>query len=281
MTRIDFPAAHSMDTAWFAVDRDGNVALFETGEAGALPAGAADEEGAAYGHLEELAPRCEGLRVPPVPAYVGDDQHGVRPEHHHRALFHLRDAKLLAAELSTGKARRVSSEGSEAVVVEAPDAALFARLHAAGDCLGCEYWFEAEGETPAAKGLYQYEHACDNWIAGPYRLHAKPSQPLRAEDLPRGVKLVRFEGRFEETQLLQPMNAWPCESWEPAWLDVDGRTVRPVPGREDDYAEQLADLREGGEGLVFTGIPAARTARKPLGAGKAAPAQKKPWWKFW
>ena len=31
---IDFPAAHSMDTCFFAVDRDGHVAVFETGEAG-------------------------------------------------------------------------------------------------------------------------------------------------------------------------------------------------------------------------------------------------------
>lgn len=35
------PAAHSMDTTWFAVDADGFVAAFETGEAGALPMNAA------------------------------------------------------------------------------------------------------------------------------------------------------------------------------------------------------------------------------------------------
>lgn len=33
----DFPAAHSMDSGWFAVDEDGNLAHFDTGEAGALP----------------------------------------------------------------------------------------------------------------------------------------------------------------------------------------------------------------------------------------------------
>ena len=33
----DFPAAHSMDTYWFAIDADENVAVFDTGEAGALP----------------------------------------------------------------------------------------------------------------------------------------------------------------------------------------------------------------------------------------------------
>lgn len=33
----DFPAAHSMDSAWFAVDADGHVARFDTGENGAVP----------------------------------------------------------------------------------------------------------------------------------------------------------------------------------------------------------------------------------------------------
>ena len=33
----DFPAAHSMDSCWFAVDRDGFIACFSTGEAGAMP----------------------------------------------------------------------------------------------------------------------------------------------------------------------------------------------------------------------------------------------------
>ncbi len=39
MTRIfhDFPAGHSMDTDWFALDEEGHVGRFDTGEDGALP----------------------------------------------------------------------------------------------------------------------------------------------------------------------------------------------------------------------------------------------------
>jgi hypothetical protein len=40
---VDFPAAHSMDTAWYAVDRDGHVGIFVTGEEGHMPRGAANE----------------------------------------------------------------------------------------------------------------------------------------------------------------------------------------------------------------------------------------------
>lgn len=37
MKTIDFPAGHSMDTDWFAVDKDGNIAIFDSGEEGAVP----------------------------------------------------------------------------------------------------------------------------------------------------------------------------------------------------------------------------------------------------
>lgn len=42
----DFPAAHSNDTEWFAVDQDGNLALFDAGPSGANPHGF--EEGPEY-----------------------------------------------------------------------------------------------------------------------------------------------------------------------------------------------------------------------------------------
>jgi len=39
--RVACPAAHSMDTTWFAVDADGYVGVFDTGEDGGLPLAAA------------------------------------------------------------------------------------------------------------------------------------------------------------------------------------------------------------------------------------------------
>jgi hypothetical protein len=37
MKQVDFPAGHSMDTSWYAIDKDGNIGFFDTGGAGALP----------------------------------------------------------------------------------------------------------------------------------------------------------------------------------------------------------------------------------------------------
>ncbi|SRR5579885_2538181 len=42
----DFPAAHSMDASWYAIDKNGHVALFITGAGGAMPNGAYSPEGA-------------------------------------------------------------------------------------------------------------------------------------------------------------------------------------------------------------------------------------------
>jgi hypothetical protein len=36
---LDFPATHSMDTVWFAVDKAGQVAMFDSGETGPVPQG--------------------------------------------------------------------------------------------------------------------------------------------------------------------------------------------------------------------------------------------------
>lgn len=37
MNRPDYPAAHSMDTTWFGIDEDGEIAAFETGPEGTIP----------------------------------------------------------------------------------------------------------------------------------------------------------------------------------------------------------------------------------------------------
>ena len=59
----DFPAAHSMDTTWFAVDAVGHVGVFETGEDGIVPEGALTGTGYRLGQFLEQIPLVE---EPPV-----------------------------------------------------------------------------------------------------------------------------------------------------------------------------------------------------------------------
>ncbi len=52
---LDYPAAHSMDTTWFAVDQDGYVALMDSSEPGAVPMAYGGDQGNGMEFLETLA----------------------------------------------------------------------------------------------------------------------------------------------------------------------------------------------------------------------------------
>jgi hypothetical protein len=51
----DYPAAHSMDTTWFAVDKDGHVAAFDSAEGGAVPNEALNDQQGEFDPFEEVS----------------------------------------------------------------------------------------------------------------------------------------------------------------------------------------------------------------------------------
>src|SRR5215471_15913007 len=57
----EFPAAHSMDTVWFAVDEEGHVGGFYSSESGAGPLQAADVSGRQQEQLIQMLPRGQAL----------------------------------------------------------------------------------------------------------------------------------------------------------------------------------------------------------------------------
>ena len=58
----DFPAAHSTDSEWFAVDKEGRVAVFDTLEPGPLPNAGLMGQGAEYEAIDELVAYHLGRR---------------------------------------------------------------------------------------------------------------------------------------------------------------------------------------------------------------------------
>src|SRR5262245_65976604 len=113
----DFPAAHSMDTNWFAVDADGHVAHFYSGQSGAVPVAASqDPQWEVQRRLPEALPYVE-------PVYDLGGQFsalaGERQEHffadrgsQHGALLFLKSSDPIEQELRTGAARlAAASEG--------------------------------------------------------------------------------------------------------------------------------------------------------------------------
>ena len=87
--------------------------------------------------------------------------------------------------------------------------------------------------------------------------------------------LPAFLAAAHEAGLVHPNTLWPCESWQAAWIDLDGKTVRPIPGREEDYEEEASELASENGDFVFDPPP---KPRPPKAERRAA---KKPWWRFW
>jgi hypothetical protein len=279
-----------MDTTWFAVDRDGHIAIFESGEAGAVPTEAYSEDN--YEAMENLpAPRR-----PSEPVYVleghaepGRESHIPLEHRPNKILVFLNELGPAAEDVGEGRAREVRAASGHALLYEEMSDLTHARLHATAACRGCFGHYE-DDETPqvARKGLYEYSHTTDNWIAGPYGLRTRPSEPITIDALPAGARppLVRFDGRFAETPILQPVGRWPSDAWGAAYLAEDGKKVRPIPGREDDYRDEYNDYDQGGSDGLELEPPAGGPVPRPTKAASSAPTAtaptpRKPWWKFW
>jgi hypothetical protein len=253
----DYPCSHSMDSYWFAVDKDGRVGYFSTGEAGAMPDNAGDATDILR-RLTELVPpgpavfELEGRILP----HGGDearrrhlvwfrDESWVLPS---SVLMFLESAEPVRDLIGHGNSREVAATTGAAVILERMPADRYRELHNDSRCLGCfSYWtsyYDVEGEArPAGLGLYEYDHLCENWIAGPYGLELRPARPLHIDQLPpdirRAIGRVRFATmNFAQTPHIQPLEYVSGSAWGDTYQTVDGRQLHmdgtPIEGSDDD-----------------------------------------------
>lgn len=259
----DYPASHSMDTCFFAVDRDGHVAIFNTHEAGAVPVHslAGDSADAVRQQLTQL-PRVEVVhdrrgRVTPGQANDFNEHQGAMGLPYPTLMF-LDSLDPVRDDIAAGRAVEVpASEGVAVMFREMPEE-LSRRLHESGACRGCSLYLhsgemEEHYPDPALRGLFSYEHLTENWISGPYGRVRRPAQPIHVDQLPprirAAVQAMRFDSLcFTDTTHIQPIEHADCESWESAYLDVTGKIIRPIPGKENEYAEAYEELADLGEG---------------------------------
>jgi len=260
----DFPAAHSMDTTWFAIDRDGNLALFDSGEAGAVPEETVADQGSPFEDQLRTFPATgvkldpEGHRVGTAPDFAHLEVNDFNVQYN--ALAFVTDLESIRDLLPRLQARAQAATRGAALIVKLADRAAFDELHTRGACLGCtSSWTTDDEATPdiAAHGVFHYTHTCENWIAGPYARTAVPVQPLSLDKLPAGLRdgAIRYAGRFADTVQLQPAEHWPSTAWGASWLATDNKTVRAFPDRLDDYREELAERGTEGDGLIYEQVP--------------------------
>jgi hypothetical protein len=263
----DFPAAHSMDSCWFAVDRDGHVGYFSTGEAGAMPASGVNSDSAneLLDRLIETLPRGEAIHDPSGHAMPGQTAgFGDLPAgQNYPVLVFLSSLAPIQTDIEAGRAVPVRATREYAVVLPTVPADLGRRLQEAGVVRGWTFYFPrtpgGERTDPAQVGLYEYGHLCENWISGPYGRERIPARPLRVDQLPPAVRRQLKEATltglsFAEATYLQPAEHWECGSWEPGWLGLDG-VARPFAGRESEFAEQAAEMRDALPNVRFEEPP--------------------------
>jgi hypothetical protein len=256
----DFPAAHSMDTDWFAVDRNGHVAHFDTGTDGAAPV----DTGYSGGDVFEVEDGVRGLA--PAGEAVWDPEglrnnawtpHAGLKLPQERLLVLLRTAADGAALPWPDGARPLRALAGAALLVPAMPAPLAKALHGDGLCQGCmlppSRFLDGHRMDLAALGFFAYD-AFGLAIAGPYGRQRVPLRPRTVADLPPDVRALVGKNVFpslcfQEQARIQPVAHFPCRTWTGLWLD--GRVVRFLPGEKDrwdglDYARVKQIWEEAG-----------------------------------
>jgi hypothetical protein len=243
-----------MDTRWFAIDREGRVALLDSGEGGAVPNEGTPDEGAGFEQMRELKRLLSDPEPAPTP-----DVHATGPYGAFVMLADASKARTFAPTVDDAGAGLVRAwfaletpqssfmTSVKSILGVTPKVPAFARMHAAGACRGCRVDQSEDvdfGDEIAQRfGLYFY--AGPAGIAEPYERTVEPANPLDESKLgDLASKFARFPGRFSEHAVLQPFEHWPSvSSWSASYVGTDGK-VRCAPGREEDYRKEHPSLSE-------------------------------------
>ncbi|MGN6546780.1 MAG: hypothetical protein ACTHK7_17120 [Aureliella sp.] len=231
----DFPAAHSMDTQWFAVDAEGHIGCFDSGEAGAVPNSALQvaEESEDSLHDAILALRPEDgveyfvddlLEQPGGPFFKYSwETMRFEPEPlvpfgatYYGALLHLADESLFVPRepASGGLLSRLFSPSPKRQyqVVRISNS-----RHLLGYVVGTlpltsadlkawiksgvvqRAWLAHHLESHRV-GIFEFSHgdAFENWISGPYLKTAQPAHPVKLDQLPEVFRRLAGHTRLPD-----------------------------------------------------------------------------------
>jgi hypothetical protein len=232
----DFPAAHSMDTSWFAVDADGNVGTFRSSENGAVPKTLKvplrleefmeelpkDERGIVQlsvdGSLVSQNTSLEALWED-----MEDEDMMFDPGDMMFDLILVLESKAVIDELIPDVCLQFS--GSEVVVyVDGCSIEKVKNLIETGKILRGKPWFDLLNNAHIF-GLFPFCH--DFGAPAPYKRKNVPKNPLKTEELPLNLQQIVNQihldkVHFTETPEIQPIEHMECRTWrsDDWWLDT-------------------------------------------------------------
>jgi hypothetical protein len=237
MAKVDFPAAHSMDTEWFAIDGEGKVAVFRTFEDGPIPLGlpsrAAQREEPVIGTLLRAGTR----RIFDLSSFTAD---GKLYECAYRDYStDLEKATAISPDDLLDKPYLADEEKS-LLWLPAEASQHLASLDWIN--IPCTRGVLAYGRFPAltvlgllldgkllrgwlcvsldpvALGVFTYEYHGMMDPKDPYTRVGLPSLPLRIDELPEAVQHLARETSlprvdFARDAAVQVIDHLPCEAW--------------------------------------------------------------------
>ncbi len=255
----DFPAAHSMDTTWFAIDADGYVGIFDSGEGGALPEDfttVADDRIDFTGDLlsvfaaETGQPICmtNDIRhiltgnstnillseIQSIEEITRSLQKDNEPAYLSGLILVLSTAVKIS-ELQQQFGRMIELYRSDRETIVYMERCELGWLKNAIDS---GFVLSGSQEVSTESGLNSlswYWYDCNEQDPHPYDREWVPQTPIHFQDLPPIIRhhlsLTRFPNlRFAETEAIQPIEHMSCTTWGTEdWQGTDGEWYDRFP----------------------------------------------------
>jgi hypothetical protein len=101
-------------------------------------------------------------------------------------------------------------------------------------------------------GLYSYDYGEGYLPIPPYHRQSVPQAPLHVDQLPASIRdrcrLIKIPFRFDLAEAVQPLEWYFCrfygQSNRVAYLAADGKTVKPIYGEEEHFADFVRNFHE-------------------------------------
>lgn len=268
----DFPAAHSMDTTWFAIDADGYVGIFDTSEGGAMP------NDLTPFHPESIQFRSDLLEILAADNGKLIDRSAVDID------FILENANLKILKMEIRRLEKVSKQCDLIfslhrlfLVSSNPD--VISQLQQQSQIVielyrdniqavfytnNCELdWLKNAIESGLIVGctkdisleynlnlLGWYVYNGDDQCPKPYDRKRSPRKPIHLQNLPAEIiqqmQITELPNvRFAETEAIQPIEHMPCQTWggTDCWEGTDGEWHEGFPDYSLPFSERFLDKK--------------------------------------
>ena len=257
----DYPAAHSMDTEWFAVDASGNLAIFDSGEGGAVPESndrvcqkipiwhldnfllGMSSKNSKYNNYRCIELNIPSAEVAKIRLTSKKLQRGID-----RALTNkidvlskwllelTSDEAIAALKLNKIRDNYAVRFAGEPIVVYVKECLVerVQKLLENEQILGGRKIGGYKRGVSSLLGLFVYWH--DSSAPIPYTCMETPTVPLCLDDLPKNLQdalsLNRFQDlQFAESKEIQPIEHKRCRTWygDKRWVDTQGQEHEEHP----------------------------------------------------